>query len=418
MFRIKKRASPPAKMPTLYNIIEDYTESDAPGNVTVCAMTEVEDVKAHARVLSESYGIPLEVMTRLLYEGGHYSYPQDGPLVARGLFACKIDPAGQEPKQTWVLDMVQYAEAEQLARSYGLSLEEAAARVFYRTLAPELRARLPEKNLGLDYAKLDRAIVRHGDIKYIDFRKDWSPHFKRLCIMPDGRLVETSGLDEFASLHGITAAQAGTLIEQGGTLEVDGEVLACQIVNGQPSVARFNRRQYARAKEIGATRGLHIMDALSEVGLSDPALMQALKRRGQLKTTLVFLSILGVTACSGPKPILYPNAHYETVGKEAAERDTAECQEMAEAAGATPEKGKGAQVAGNTVAGAGVGAAGGAVGGAVVGAAGKGSAIGAAGGATMGLLRGLFRRPKPSEAYMGFVNRCLKERGYDPVGWK
>ena len=260
--------------------------------------------------------------------------------------------------------------------------------------------------------------MRHGNIKYIDFRKDWSPHFKRLCIMPDGRLVETSGLDEFASLHGITAAQARTLIEQGGTLEVDGEVMACQIVNGQPSVARFNRRQYARAKEIAATRGLHIMDALSEVGLSDPALMQALKRREQLKTALVFLSILGVTACSGPKPILYPNAHYETVGKEAAERDTAECQEMAEAAGATPEQGKGGQVAGNTVAGAGVGAAGGAVGGAVVGAAGKGSAIGAAGGATMGLLRGLFRRPKPSEAYMGFVNRCLKERGYDPVGWQ
>ncbi len=282
MFKIKKRASSQAKLPTLYNIVEDYTESDSPGNVTVCAMTEPEDVATHARVLSESYEIPLEVMTRLLHEGGLYLYPQDGPLVTRGLFACKIDPAGHEPKQTWVLDVVQYAEAEQLARSYGLTLEEAAARVFYRTLAPELLVRLHEKNLGLDYAKLDRAIARHGDIKYIDFRKDWSPHFKRLCIMPDGKLIETSGLDEFASLHGITMAQARSLIEQGGTLEVDGEILACQIVNGQPSVARFNRRQYAKAKEIAATRGIHIMDALSEVGLSDPTLMQALKRREQL----------------------------------------------------------------------------------------------------------------------------------------
>ncbi len=136
------------------------------------------------------------------------------------------------------------------------------------------------------------------------------------------------------------------------------------------------------------------------------------------KRVLVLVLALWMVACSGPKPILYPNAHYETVGKETAERDIAECQEMAEAAGATPEKGKGAQVAGNTVVGASVGAAGGAVGGAVVGAAGKGSAIGAAGGATAGLLRGLFSRPKPSDAYMGFVNRCLKERGYDPVGWK
>jgi hypothetical protein len=40
---------------------------------------------------------------------------------------------------------------------------------------------------------LDRAVAKGGDIKYIDFRKDWSPHFKRLCIMPDGRLVETGG---------------------------------------------------------------------------------------------------------------------------------------------------------------------------------------------------------------------------------
>ncbi|MER3424539.1 MAG: hypothetical protein C4293_16300, partial [Nitrospiraceae bacterium] len=73
----------------------------------------------------------------------------------------------------------------------------AAASVFYRTLPSELQARLKEKNLGLDYSKLDRAIARAGDIKYIDFRKDWSPHFKRLCIMPDGQLVETGGIGEF-----------------------------------------------------------------------------------------------------------------------------------------------------------------------------------------------------------------------------
>ena len=60
--------------------------------------------------------------------------------------------------------------------------------------------------------------------------------------------------------------------------EVNDEVLACQVVNGQPSVARFNRTQYAKAKEIVEREGKHIMDALSEVGLRDPALMRALKR--------------------------------------------------------------------------------------------------------------------------------------------
>ncbi len=281
MYKIKKRAPNKEKPPVLYNIIEDYTEFDAPGNVTLCAMTEEEDAEAHARVLAESYDIPREVMRRLLTEGGVYLYPQEGALVTRGLFACRIDRTGSAPKQTWVLDVMQYAEAEQFVRSYGLTLEEAAARVFYRTLPQELQTRLEQTNLGLDYAKLDRAITRAGDIKYIDFRKDWSTHFKRLCIMPDGKLIPTGSLEEFAKLHGITVEQARVLIEQGGTLEVEGEVLACQIVNDQPSVARFNRNQYAKAKELVATKGLHLMDALSEVGLSDPMMMRALKRQEQ-----------------------------------------------------------------------------------------------------------------------------------------
>lgn len=278
MYKIKKKLSGQQKQPVLYNIIEDYTEFDPPGNVTLCAMTQTEDLPAHARILSESYEVPLEIMAKLLTEGGIYIYPQTGLLITQGLFVCRLDPAGAAPKQTWLLDVVQYAEAEQMVRSYGLSLEEAAASVFYRTLPSELQARLKEKNLGLDYSKLDRAIARAGDIKYIDFRKDWSPHFKRLCIMPDGQLVETGGIGEFAALHRIAVSQAKSLIEQGGTLEIDGEVLACQIVNGQPAVARFNRQQYAKAKEIAATKQIHIMDALSEVGLHDPAMMRALNR--------------------------------------------------------------------------------------------------------------------------------------------
>jgi hypothetical protein len=79
-------------------------------------------------------------------------------------------------------------------------------------------------------------------------------------------------------VHAITVVQARELIERGGILETGGEVLACQIVNGQPSVARFNQSQYARAKELAARKGSHIIDALSEVGLSDPAMMRALKR--------------------------------------------------------------------------------------------------------------------------------------------
>ncbi len=278
MFKIKKK-SERATPPTLYNIIEDYTEFDAPGNVTVCAMTEQEDLATHARILSESYDVPLDTMRTLLSEGGTYVYPQVGGLVTKGLFACRIDLTGEKPKQTWVLDLMQFAEAEQLTRLQSWTLEEAAAQVFFRTLPAELQAKVAQKNLGLDYRTLDRTVAKAGDIKYIDFRKDWSPHFKRLCIMPDGRLVETGGVDEFALLHRITNAQAKRLIEEGGTLEVDGEVLACQIVNGQPAVARFNSKQYAKAKELVQTKALHLMDALSEVGYSDPAMMRGLQRK-------------------------------------------------------------------------------------------------------------------------------------------
>ncbi len=278
MFKIKKKAEKP-KRTVLYNIVEDYSEFDAPGNVTVCAMTEAEDVPVHAKILSESYDVPHETMTTLLTTGGTYVYPQIGGILTRGLFACRIDSAGQGPKQTWTLDLMQFAEAEQVARSRAFPMVDAAWEVFWRTLPGELQAKLQQKHLGLDYRTLDRAVAKGGDIKYIDFRKDWSPHFKRLCIMPDGRLVETGGLQEFAELHGITVAQAKMLIEQGGTLEVNGEVLACQIVNGQPAVARFSEKNYTKARELVSSKGIHLMDALSEAGYADPAMMRGLARK-------------------------------------------------------------------------------------------------------------------------------------------
>jgi hypothetical protein len=278
MFKIKKKTEKP-KRTVLYNIVEDYSEFDAPGNVTVCAMTEAEDVPAHAKILSESYDIPYESMTILLTEGGTYVYPLISGILTQGLFACRIDSAGQGPKQTWTLDLIQFAEVEHVARSRAFPMVDAAWEVFWRTLPGELQAKLQQKNLGLDYRTLDRTIAKGGDIKYIDFRKDWSPHFKRLCIMPDGRLVETGGFQEFAELHGITVAQARMLIEQGGTLEVNGEVLACQIVNGQPAVARFSEKNYTKARELVSSKGIHLMDALSEVGYADPAMMRGLARK-------------------------------------------------------------------------------------------------------------------------------------------
>jgi hypothetical protein len=116
MFKIKRKADKP-KRTVLYNIVEDYSEFDAPGNVTVCAMTEQEDLQAHAKILAESYDVPLETMTTLLTTGGTYVYPHIGGILTRGLFACRIDSTREGIKYTWTLDLVQFAEAEHLARS-------------------------------------------------------------------------------------------------------------------------------------------------------------------------------------------------------------------------------------------------------------------------------------------------------------
>ncbi|NOS79559.1 MAG: hypothetical protein HOP35_16630 [Nitrospira sp.] len=136
------------------------------------------------------------------------------------------------------------------------------------------------------------------------------------------------------------------------------------------------------------------------------------------KSLLPVSFLLLMAGCAAPKPILYPNAHFRQVGESAAEQDIEDCSAMAKEAGATPSQGKSGQVAGSTTAGGAIGSAAGAVGGVVVGHPGRGAMVGAASGATGGLLRGLFRKSPPSQAFKQFVNRCLQERGYEPMGWE
>jgi hypothetical protein len=138
------------------------------------------------------------------------------------------------------------------------------------------------------------------------------------------------------------------------------------------------------------------------------------------------LSIIGgsllLAGCSTAQPVLYPNAHMQSAGKEVAGQDIEACRQLAEASGAEEGSGKAGRVATGTAVGAGVGAAAGAVGGAISGAAGRGSMIGAASGAVWGLLTGLFYTvvgsSQPNQAYTNFVNRCLQEKGYEVTGWQ
>ncbi|MDH5426881.1 MAG: glycine zipper family protein [Nitrospirota bacterium] len=142
-----------------------------------------------------------------------------------------------------------------------------------------------------------------------------------------------------------------------------------------------------------------------------------MKKRTRILSLCLMLIFGLIVGCAGPQPVLYPNAHLQEVGKDLAEEDVAACEELAE--DYVSKSNAGEKVATRTVAGGAIGAAGGAVGGAIAGNVGIGAAIGAAVGATQGFLQGLFgaSRSEPSPAYRNFVNRCLKERGYEPMGW-
>jgi hypothetical protein len=143
-------------------------------------------------------------------------------------------------------------------------------------------------------------------------------------------------------------------------------------------------------------------------------------RATALHAILLALLALALGACSsGPRPILYPNEQLQVVGQAQADQDIAECRTWADNAGASEGTDDATRAAGSTAAGGAIGGATGAVGGAILGRPGTGAAVGAATGATAGLLRSIFSGGSgPSAAYRNVVDRCLRERGYEPMGWE
>ena len=55
--------------------------------------------------------------------------------------------------------------------------------------------------------------------------------------------------------------------------------------------------------------------------------------------------VLSLAGCSTARPILYPNAHLQSVGQVAADRDIEECERKAKAAGADRQTGRAGEVA-------------------------------------------------------------------------
>ena len=127
------------------------------------------------------------------------------------------------------------------------------------------------------------------------------------------------------------------------------------------------------------------------------------------------LALAAGCAATSQRPVLYPNAHFKSVGDAAAQRDIDECIRMAENAGA-PKSGN--QVAKSGVQGAAVGGVAAAVGTLIRGGSvAEGAAAGAAVGGAAGAVHGAFQTDGNS-TYRNFVQRCMQERGYDVIGWQ
>lgn len=140
-----------------------------------------------------------------------------------------------------------------------------------------------------------------------------------------------------------------------------------------------------------------------------------MKKNFTLVISLVAIAVL-ISGCAKKRPVLYPNATYNAAGATVARSDIDDCIQLAADHGHATDSGK--NVAGSTAKGAVVGAAVGGAVGAVTGRPGRGLAAGAAGGGAGGLARGALKSGDPDAIERRFVEQCLRDRGYQVIGWK
>jgi len=99
---------------------------------------------------------------------------------------------------------------------------------------------------------------------------------------------------------------------------------------------------------------------------------------------LLALAIIVIAGCATQRPVLYPNEYLRRVGSGAADRDIDDC--MRQAAESRPA------------------------------AAGEPASVGVPG-SPGAPISGLFGKPELPPGQKVFVNQCLRDKGYDPVGW-
>ncbi|HEB96327.1 MAG TPA: hypothetical protein ENI96_07840 [Sedimenticola thiotaurini] len=132
----------------------------------------------------------------------------------------------------------------------------------------------------------------------------------------------------------------------------------------------------------------------------------------------MLLALLLLGACSGsPKrPVFYPNAHSRSVDRAQMDRDIDLC--MAQARDAGVQQNKDGEVGRKAVGGAAIGGVSAGAWGLVRGDAGERALAGALAGAAGGGVAGALDSTRLNPTFKRFVERCLRDRGYEVIGWE
>ncbi len=128
----------------------------------------------------------------------------------------------------------------------------------------------------------------------------------------------------------------------------------------------------------------------------------------------LLLLLFAAPACA-KKPAVYPNAHSEKVGKTRTDQDIEACLQLAD-----ENVGKASRGTSSAKSGLKGGLIGGAIGlgiGIVTGSPGTSALAGAAGGSAGGAVGGAVK-DNTDGVYRNFVEKCLREKGYEPIGWR
>ncbi|MCP5406319.1 MAG: cell envelope biogenesis protein OmpA [Chromatiaceae bacterium] len=133
---------------------------------------------------------------------------------------------------------------------------------------------------------------------------------------------------------------------------------------------------------------------------------------------LLLLLPLSLAGCaSGPKrPLFYFSSHEQPVSKVQSDWDTDQCMALARQAGVAENRD--GEVGRKAASGALLGGIAAGAWSLVRGGGGENLLAGAVAGGATGAAKGAIDSTEQSPIFRRYVERCLRERGYDVIGWK